>query len=52
MSLEIFARQSVAAFMHIYAEVYTGDAIKPEELEAIIWGRLCAKEAGISRMSI
>jgi hypothetical protein len=52
MSLEIFARQSVAAFMHIYAEVYTGEAIKPEELEAIIWGRLCAKEAGISQMSI
>ena len=52
MSLEIFARQSVAAFMHIYAEVYTGEAIEPEQLEAIIWGRLCAKEAGISRMSI
>jgi hypothetical protein len=52
MSLEIFARQSVAAFMNIYAEVYTGEAIKPEELEAIMWGRLCAKEAGISRMSI
>jgi hypothetical protein len=52
MSLEIFARQSVATFMHIYAEVYTGEAIKPEELEAIIWGRLCAKEAGISQMSI
>jgi len=52
MSLEIFARQSVAAFMHIYAEIYDGTAIEPEKLEAIMWGRLCAKEAGISRMSI
>lgn len=52
MSLEIFARQSVAAFMHIYAEIYTGEAIEPEQLEAIIWGRLCAKEAGITKMGI
>jgi len=52
MSLEIFARQSVAAFMHIYAEVYDGKPIEPDQLEALIWGRLCAKEAGITRMSI
>jgi hypothetical protein len=47
MSLEIFARQSLAQFAIIYAEIFEGTAIKPSEIEALMWGKMCAKEAGI-----
>jgi len=50
MSLEIFARQSLAQFAIIYAEIFEGNdgkAIKPSEIETLMWGRMCAKEAGI-----
>ena len=47
MSLEIFARQSLAQFVIIYAEIFEGTAIKPSEIEALMWGKMCAKEAGI-----
>jgi hypothetical protein len=47
MSIEIFARQSLAQFVIIYAEIFDEKAIKPSELEALMWGKMCAKEAGI-----
>ena len=50
MSLEIFARQSLAQFAIIYGEIFTegkGKAINPSEIETLMWGRMCAKEAGI-----
>ncbi len=50
MSLEIFARQSLAQFCIIYGEIFEGNegkAIKPSEIETLMWGRMCAKEAGI-----
>ena len=47
MSLEIFARQSLAQFTIIYGEIFDGRAILPSELETLMWGRMCAKEAGI-----
>ncbi len=47
MSIEIFARQSLAQFIIIYGEIFDEKAIKPSELEALMWGRMCAKEAGI-----
>jgi hypothetical protein len=50
MSLEIFARQSLAQFTIIYGEIFAegkGKAINPSEIETLMWGRMCAKEAGI-----
>jgi len=47
MSIEIFARQSLAQFIIIYGEIFDEKAIKPSELEALMWGRMCAKDAGI-----
>ena len=47
MSLEIFARQSLAQFIIIYGEIFDEKAIKPSELETLMWGRMCAKDAGI-----
>jgi hypothetical protein len=47
MSLEIFARQSLAQFAIIYGEIFDGKAIQPSEIETLMWGRMCAKEAGI-----
>ena len=47
MSLEIFARQSLAQFAIIYGEIFEGKAINPSEIETLMWGRMCAKEAGI-----
>ena len=50
MSLEIFARQSLAQFAIIYGEIFAegkGKAINPSEIETLMWGRMCAKEAGI-----
>ena len=49
MSLEIFARSSLAQFCLIYTELFNGDPIKPDDLEALMWGRMCAKDAGISK---
>ena len=49
MALESFARHSLAQFVKIYDEIYTGEAIPPAELDALMWGRLCAKEAGITK---
>ena len=47
MSIEIFARQSLAQFAIIYGEIFDGKAIQPSEIETLMWGRMCAKEAGI-----
>jgi hypothetical protein len=50
MSLEVFARQSLAQFAIIYGEIFKlneGKAINPSEIETLMWGRMCAKEAGI-----
>ena len=47
MALETFARQSLAQFIIIYGEIFDDKAIKPSELESLMWGRMCAKEAGI-----
>jgi len=49
MSLEIFARQTLAGFISIYSDIYDGKAIPAEELEAAMWGRMCAKQAGVIR---
>ena len=50
MSLEIFARQSLAQFCIIYGEIFDDKAIKPDELETLMWGRMCAKDAGITKV--
>ena len=42
MSLEAFARQSLAQFTIIYAEIFDGKPISPEQLETLMWGRMCA----------
>jgi hypothetical protein len=49
MSLEIFARSSLAQFCLLYTDLFTGEPIQPTELEALMWGRMCAKDAGISK---
>jgi len=49
MALETFARQSLAQFIIIYGEIFDDKAIKPSELESLMWGRMCAKEAGITK---
>jgi hypothetical protein len=49
MSLEIFARQSLAHFCIIYKEIFDDKAIHPSELETLMWGRMCAKDAGINK---
>jgi hypothetical protein len=53
MSLEIFARQSLAQFAIIYGEIFKlneGKAINPSEIETLMWGRMCAKEANINKL--
>jgi hypothetical protein len=50
MSLEIFARQSLAQFTTIYKEIFKGQAIEPSELEALMWGKICAKDANITKL--
>ena len=50
MALETFARQSLAQFVIIYGEIFDGKAIKPSELETLMWGRMCAKEANINKL--
>jgi hypothetical protein len=51
MSLELFARQSLAQFALIYAEIYNAErAIPPEELEAVMWGRMCAKDVHVTKL--
>jgi len=52
MSLEIFARQSLAQFAIIYGEIFDGKAIQPSEIETLMWGRMCAKEAGIVKTGL
>ena len=52
MSLEIFARQSLAQFAIIYGEIFEGKAINPSEIEPLMWGRMCAKEAGIVKTGL
>jgi len=49
MSLEIFARSSLSQFCLLYTDLFTGEPIQPTELEALMWGRMCAKDAGISK---
>ena len=51
MALESFARQSLAQFTIIYAEIFDGKAISPDQLETLMWGRMCAKEVGITKSS-
>jgi hypothetical protein len=55
MALESFARQSLAQFAIIYAEIFEinqGKAIAPDQLETLMWGRMCAKEAGITKTGL
>ena len=51
MALETFARQSLAQFAIIYSEIFDGKPIAPDQLETLMWGRMCAKEAGITKSS-
>jgi hypothetical protein len=46
--LATLARQSLAQFVIVYTEIYDGSAIPPEELDALMWARMCAKEANIA----
>ena len=50
MALASFARQSLAQFTTIYAELFDGKPISPSELETLMWGRICAKEANITKI--
>ena len=50
MALETFARQSLAQFVIIYGEIFDDKAIKPSDLEHLMWGRMCAKEANINKL--
>ena len=50
MALETFARQSLAQFIIIYGEIFDENAIKPSDLEHLMWGRMCAKEANINKL--
>ena len=50
MALESFARASLAQFTTIYAEIYDGKPIAPADLDALMWGRICAKDANISKL--
>jgi hypothetical protein len=49
-ALESFARQSLSQFTTIYAELFDGRPIQPSELEALMWGRICAKDANINKL--
>jgi hypothetical protein len=51
MSLEIFARQSLSQFIIIYSEIFDNKVIQPADLDTIMWARMCAKEAGITKTS-
>jgi len=46
--LATLARQSLAQFVIVYKEIYNGSAIPPEELDALMWAKMCAKEANIT----
>jgi hypothetical protein len=46
--LATLARQSLAQFVIVYTEIYDGTPIPPEELDALMWARMCAKEANIT----
>jgi len=46
--LATLARQSLAQFVIVYTEIYDGSGIPPEELDALMWARMCAKEANIT----
>lgn len=48
--MESFARASLAQFTIIYAELFDGKPIQPSELEALMWGRICAKDANITKL--
>jgi hypothetical protein len=51
MALETFARQSLTQFIIIYAELYEeGKVIKPAELDIQMWARMCAKDAGVTKI--
>ena len=52
-ALESFARASLAQFTTIYAELFDGNGkpIPPSELETLMWARICAKDAGISKLA-
>jgi hypothetical protein len=50
MALETFARQSLAQFIIIYGEIFDDKVIKPSDLEHLMWGRMCAKEANINKL--
>ena len=46
--LHTLARQSLAQFVIVYGEVFNGSAIPPEELDALMWAKMCAKEANVT----
>ena len=46
--LHTLARQSLAQFVIVYGEVFDGSAIPPEELDALMWAKMCAKEANVT----
>jgi len=46
--LATLARQSLAQFVIVYTEIYDGSAIPPEKLDALMWAKMCAKEANIA----
>ena len=50
-ALESFARASLAQFTTIYADLFDGKPIPPSELETLMWARICAKDAGISKLA-
>jgi hypothetical protein len=50
-ALESFARASLAQFVTIYTELFDGKPIPPSELESLMWARICAKDAGISKLA-
>jgi hypothetical protein len=52
MALEALARQSLGYFIAAYGELYKGEAIKPDELEALIWGRMIATSAGMANTGV
>jgi hypothetical protein len=49
-SIAIFARQSLAQFCVIYAEITDGLFIPAQELESLMWSKICAKEAGMEKL--
>ena len=46
--LHTLARQSLAQFVIVYGEIFDGSAIPPEELDALMWAKMCAKEANVT----